>query len=94
MDTVEPLRVVLSFGLVIGLIGMFALALRYAAKRYPQWVMMKQPGGGRLQIIETKLLDTRRKLVLIKRDDREHLLLLSPQQELLIESIPHETREN
>lgn len=85
MDTVEPLRILLSFGLVIGLIGMCALGLRVLARRNPQWMM--QQTTGRLQVIETRMLDARRKLVLIKRDEQEHLLLLSPQGETLIESV-------
>jgi len=85
MEEYSLLRVLFSFGLVLGLIGMFALALRTLAQKNPGWAMQKT--GGRLQVIETKMLDARRKLVLIKRDEQEHLLLLSPQGELLVEKI-------
>jgi flagellar protein FliO/FliZ len=84
MDTVEPLRILLSFGLVISLIGMCALGLRWFAKRNPKWLA---PSAGRIQIMETRMLDARRKLILIKRDEQEHLILISPQGELLIESV-------
>jgi flagellar protein FliO/FliZ len=88
MEIVEPLRIVFSFGLVIGLIGVCVLGLRYLARKNPQWLMAQQ--SGRLQVVEMKMIDARRKLVLIKRDEQEHLLLLSPTGELLIEKVePH-----
>lgn len=40
----------------------------------------------RLQVIEVKVLDSRRKLVLIRRDNHEHLILLGASQDLLLES--------
>ena len=46
-------------------------------------------GSGRAQrlaVVEIKHLDVRRRLVLIRRDGVEHLLLLGATQDLLIES--------
>ncbi len=40
----------------------------------------------RLQIVETKMLDSRRRLLLIRRDDREHLVILGPAGETVVES--------
>lgn len=40
----------------------------------------------RLAVVEVKVLDPRRKLVLLRHDAREHLVLLGPNQDLLIES--------
>ena len=40
----------------------------------------------RLAVVEVKQLDVRRRLVLIRRDGVEHLLLLGATQDLLIES--------
>lgn len=91
MDAVDPLRIILSFGLVVGLIGMLALGLRYMAKKNPLWAMQKNTG--RLQLVETRMLDAKHKLVLIKRDEQEHLLLLSAQGELLIESVKAKANE-
>ena len=42
--------------------------------------------GKKLQIIESKLIDNKRKLVLIRNGNSEHLLLLSHDKEMLIES--------
>ena len=85
MDTVDPLRIIFAFGLTLGLIALCAYVLRYMASRNPQWLMAK--GSGRLQVVETKMIDARRKLVLIKRDEQEHLLLISPQGETVVETI-------
>lgn len=85
MDVVDPLRIIFAFGFVLGLIGLLALTLRYFAKKNPGWGLNKK--DGRLQIIETKMIDTKHKLVLIKRDEQEHLLLLSPQEQHVVEMI-------
>lgn len=84
MDTVDYAQFTMAFLLVIGLIGLMALAMRRfgdPAKRF---------GGKnaetRLRVVETRLLDSKRRLVLIERDHRQHLLLLGEQRETLIES--------
>lgn len=43
-------------------------------------------GPGRIQVVEVRPIDTRRRAVLIRRDDREHLILLSPTSETVIET--------
>ncbi len=42
--------------------------------------------AGRLSVTEVQSVDARRKLVLVRRDDREHLILLNGDRDLLIES--------
>jgi len=42
-------------------------------------------GERRLKLVEFLPLDNRRKLVLIRRDDKEHLLLLSSTGEIVVE---------
>ncbi len=81
MDTVDPLRFILAFCFVLGLIGLLALGL----KRFGGGIRMKTDGG-RLAVVEMKHIDPRRKLVLVRRDNREHLLLLAGERELVIES--------
>ena len=47
------------------------------------------PTGGRqkrLAIVEMLALDTRRRLVLVRRDDVEHLLLLGPEADRVVET--------
>lgn len=86
MDMVSPLRVIVAFGFVLALIGLCALALRTYLNKNPGFASMRRRVG-RLQIVETKMLDARRKLVLVKRDAQEHLLLLTPNGDVLVEKI-------
>lgn len=85
MDGVDPLRIIVSFGVVLALIGLTAMALRYLAQKNPTW--LKSVSGARLQVVESRMLDARRRLVLVKRDGQEHLLLLTPNGDLHLETI-------
>lgn len=83
MDTVVLLKFSFAFVFVISLM----LLLAYILKRVglPGSVPM-QAGRRRLKIVEFLPLDARRRLVLVRRDDREHLLVLGPTGETLVES--------
>ena len=77
------LRFLLALVLVLGLIGALAWAVRrfgFAGQLTPN--TGKSP---RLTVVEVKALDSRRKLVLFRRDGYEHLVLLGPSQDLLVE---------
>jgi flagellar protein FliO/FliZ len=84
-ETISWLRVVMSFGIVFGLLGILGYALKYISQRG-----MKFPGmaarSERLQIVESLTLDVRRRLVIVKCDGVEHLLLLGVNQDIVIES--------
>jgi flagellar protein FliO/FliZ len=45
--------------------------------------------GRRLTIVETTALDAKRRLVLVRRDDTEHLVLIGGESALVIESGIH-----
>ncbi len=70
---------------VLGLIGVAAMMARRMGLGFPTGAM-KKPGNRRLSVVETSPLDGRRRLVLVRRDDTEHLLVLSPNREIVIES--------
>ena len=84
MEAVEPLRVIFAFAFVLGLIALMAAGLRYYSKSRNLY-SGAQPGG-RLHVVETRYLDPKRRLVLVRRDDKEHLLLLADGRETVIES--------
>lgn len=87
MDTVDPTRFVFAIAVVLGLIGLMALGLRRVAQAGYGGALMKAGAAeGRIRVVETRFLDSRRRLVLVRRDDREHLLLISGERELVIES--------
>lgn len=83
MDELDLSRFVLSFIFVLGLIG----GMAYLMKRYGHLTKKFAPvqGSGRVQVVETSYLDAKRKLVLIRRDDVEHLLLIAEGRETVIE---------
>lgn len=77
------LRFFLAFAFTIGLIGaVYWIARRYAGR----FGIVRAHTAGRLSLTGQFSLDTRRRLVLVRRDDREHLLLLGPNNDVLIES--------
>ncbi|UUX50474.1 flagellar biosynthetic protein FliO [Nisaea acidiphila] len=76
-------RFFLAFAFTIGLIGVvYWVARRYAGRLG----IVRAHAAGRLAITGQISLDTRRRLVLVQRDGCEHLLLLGPNNDLLIES--------
>jgi flagellar protein FliO/FliZ len=81
MDLATYLKFTLSLVLVLAL---FAVAV-WAAKRYLPTMRLGARPGRRLQVVEVLMLDTRRRLVLIRRDDTEHLILLGAASETVIE---------
>jgi flagellar protein FliO/FliZ len=78
------IRFILALVLVLGLIGLLA----YAARRLGFAARSRTRGGRRLAISEILAIDARRRLVLLRRDNVEHLVLLGPTQDLLIETLP------
>jgi len=83
MDTVDPLRFIAALLFVIGLIG----AVAFLFKRYaPAYMGVNKDIAGRIHILETRYIDPKRKLVLIRRDQMEHLLLCADGRETVIES--------
>ena len=78
------LKFLVALVFVVGLIGLLAwLARRFGLGGQ----LMSTPGKARrLEVVEVSVLDARRKLVLLRRDRVEHLVLLGPGQDLLLES--------
>jgi len=90
MEFTDYLRFVVALAFVVGLIGLLAIA----AKRFgmaPR--IVKDPGRkGRLAIVDMAPLDGRRRLVLVRRDSVEHLVILGATSETVVEtSIPAAT---
>jgi len=76
IQTIDYLRFVLAFGLVIGLI----LTAAWMLRRFSPGFRHGPRFGSRtrLSIIETAQIDPRNRLVLVRCDDREHLLMVGP----------------
>jgi len=65
---------------VLALVGLVAWLMRRFGPA------MRMGRAGRLGVIETIVLDNRRRLVLIRRDKVEHLVLLGSAGDLIIET--------
>ncbi len=75
-----------AFLLVLALIGITALILkRFGGNRMPS------SGGGRnrqprLSVLDSAVVDAKRRLVLIRRDNSEHLLLIGGPTDVVVET--------
>jgi len=78
------LQFVAALAFVLALIAVLAWAVR----RFGLFAHVVPPRGGkrRIAIVETAALDAKRRLVLVRRDDREHLLLLGAAGDAVIET--------
>jgi len=73
MEQFDYLRFIASLLLVLGLI----LGLTWAFRRFGPHALGGVSGAKRrLSVVETLTLDAKHRLVLIRKDDRDHLLLL------------------
>ncbi len=83
MEMESYLRFILALVFVLALIGVLA----WVARRYG---FGGRPGprnrrDRRLEVIETRVIDGKRRLVLLRRDHVEHLVLMGPTSEIVIE---------
>ena len=83
LETINYLKFLLALLFVLGLIGGFAIIAKRAGlgNRGP----MVRSKSKRLSIIETMSLDPKRRIVLIRRDNCEHLILIGTTSEQVIE---------
>jgi len=88
MEISEYIRFLFALCFVLSLIG--GLALLAKKLGWTHGALGYAKPDARLQIVESLSLDARRRAVIIRRDNVEHLVVLSPTSELLIEAnIPH-----
>ena len=85
MDIGDYLRFGLALIFVLGLIGLMATIARRAGFGFPIKAL-KPSASRRISIIEVTPLDGRRRLVLVRCDMKEHLLLIGPNTELVVAS--------
>lgn len=90
-ETTSLIRVALALGLVTGLILLVGWVMRKAGV-HRRWQSGRSIDA-RLEVKSSLLIDPRRRLVLVRCDQREHLLLLGPTQDLLIESADAKTTQ-
>lgn len=79
------LRFLLALAFVLGLIGLLATLARRFGLGFPA-TAMKRIGSRRLRVVEVTPVDGRRRMVLVRRDEVEHLILLGQSGELVVET--------
>lgn len=84
MDTYALLRTLGALALVLGLLTGSLWVVRRYGIRLPGRI--SSGGPRRLEVVERAALDGRRSVALLRRDGREHLILLSPEGHVLLEA--------
>lgn len=72
MEFVEYSRFFAALAFVLGLIGVMALLMRKFGTMHQK---IKPANEARLEVLEIRPLDARNKVVLLRRDDVQHLLI-------------------
>jgi len=91
MDNINYSQIAMAFGGLLLLLGLFYFVMRFLSgqARSGKW-----RSGQRVGVVEFTPIDGNRRLVLVRRDNVEHLLLLSGEGDLVIESgIPVENTD-
>ena len=83
MEVSTYFRFLLALIFVLAIIGILA----WIARRYGVLKGTVRPASGerRLEVIEVAPIDSKRRLLLLRRDNTEHLILMSPTNELVVE---------
>ncbi|SDG26956.1 MULTISPECIES: FliO/MopB family protein [Thalassobaculum] len=85
MGLFDYIRFILAFAFVLGLIGIcYWLVRRYAVERFG--LAMNVGKTPRLRIVENRVLDGRRRLILVRRDEVEHLLVIGGESDMVVET--------
>lgn len=85
MDAYMLLRTLGALGIVLGLLG----GALWMVRRYNIRLPGRVGAGGatrRLELVERAALDSRRSVALLRRDGREHLILLAPEGNVMLET--------
>ena len=82
MNFLDLLRALFALAITLGIIGLAA----WAARRYAPQIMARlsaERGERRMTVVETLVLDPARRLVLVRIDEEERLLILGEGRELI-----------
>ena len=85
MTLLPLLRMLGALAFVLGLLGVALWAVRRFGLRFPGATLLGPPQDRRLKLVERLSVDPRRTLVLLQRDGVEHLLLLAPEGNIVVE---------
>ena len=82
MNFLDLLRALFALAITLGIIGLAA----WAARRYAPQILARlnaERGERRMKVVETLVLDPARRLLLVRIDEEERLLILGEGRELI-----------
>jgi flagellar protein FliO/FliZ len=82
IDTSQIMKFAFALIFVLSLMGLLALVM----KRFAHGGAIMPLSKRRLKLVEVLPIDARRKVAIVRCDDREHLLILGTNSETVIES--------
>ncbi len=90
MDGLDLLRYFAALLLVLGLLGGFLFIVRRGwVPGLPSIANLRGPRvERRLEMKDSLVLDARRRLVIVRADDEDHVILLGPERDTLIKTGP------
>lgn len=91
MNIESYLYAVLALVFVLALLGLLYLVIRRLGIG---GALPRTRGERRLRLVEVLPVDAKRRLLLLRRDGREHLVLLGPESDLLIESLEEDEQDS
>ena len=83
MNVLDLFRAIFGLAITLGIIGLAAWAARRYAPEFLARFQGQQGQQRRMKVVETLVLDPSRRLVLIRVDDEERLILLGEGRELI-----------
>ncbi|MNJ59792.1 Flagellar biosynthesis protein, FliO [compost metagenome] len=83
MNFLDLFRAIFGLAITLGIIGLAAWAARRYAPEFLARFRGQQGQQRRMKVVETLVLDPSRRLVLIRVDDEERLILLGEGRELI-----------
>lgn len=87
MDLIDTARYLGALFVTLALLGLLLLAVRRLGPTLGlERLLAAKAGPRRLAVVDALMLDPRRRLVIVRADDREHVLLLGAAGETLIET--------
>lgn len=85
-SSIDLIRAIFALAFVVGLIWLFGYGIRKYGWKFGMPVTPLSKAQRRLQIVESLNLDTRNRLILLKRDDTEHLVIVNAETTTVIET--------
>jgi flagellar protein FliO/FliZ len=86
MDGPMYVKALIAFVFVIGLLLLFAAGLRLWGQKFGLIASVSGSDGKKIQIVETAMVDNRHRMVRVRVENREHLILVGGATPVVVES--------